>query len=449
MATIKTRISTNKDPSIDELAIMEGHPMWPGAFMLNFAVNPYGTIFDQNITPPLFDGRLKIVHAGFYGIYGPAWAARADVEATSSEDGSSIEMSVKDDKLKAGIEWGASHTVQFTFNGSVYTFLGWKWESTWWGGYPWPEFGWKPMDNPFNQVISLDFILLAYILIKIIWAKKNKELADKEYQDKVSQLSELANKYKLTWDEIKNAMPEPPVPGISKRDILIPTAWTVRDVAEDTFNNTGMTFKPFFDINTGINVGGKFVDNGAYMEMKAYPGIVQALDIWQFLVYADKLWKSYGGTIEFINSQFEFLHIDFEIGIKLGVVFPLQVDLKNICFSGAVYDVHFDSGTKKVTGTKQNPAPQMDTYNAVGPSKDLELYFKFSTGFDIRFGLFATFTWVKFISLSFSVDWNILEDWGLQPGPDPSKVNGVFIGGGAAYSGFAEPFMDDVEVVFA
>ncbi|MDP3179998.1 MAG: hypothetical protein Q8M76_18950, partial [Spirochaetaceae bacterium] len=146
MDSIVTRISTNQDPSLDVLMLTQGHPMVPSLGVLNLAYAPSGTLFDQTIELLGQSGQFKILHAGFYGIYGPAWAARADIDATLESHNTQITMKVTKDALKAGIQWGASHSFNFRFIRSEYAYDHWDWG---------PVFTWRQTDEK-STVLPLD-----------------------------------------------------------------------------------------------------------------------------------------------------------------------------------------------------------------------------------------------------------------------------------------------------
>jgi hypothetical protein len=131
------------------------------------------------------------------------------------------------------------------------------------------------------------------------------------------------------------------------------------------------------------------------------------------------------------------------------------VNLKNIQFNGPfnkdVYgDFTFDSSTNTVTGKRKDPAPSMPTYNSATLTQEYLMYMTFNTGVDFRFGIFGSATFFAVLSLSFSVDWNILEDWFHRSWR--LQDEGVKIGGKAPSSASARSTvntMDEIEVVFA
>jgi hypothetical protein len=449
MANITTRVSTNSDASINTLLLKDGHPMAPDLGVLNLAFSPYGTMFKHDLNYLLSQGSFKLTHAGFYGIYGPAWAMRADVEAAQSADGSMVELKITNDALKAGVQWGASHAFQVSYVSSEWKFKQLNWQPVEWGqlgwpGYWWPEFSWEK-NNDLNIVIPIDFIKIVYEVLKYLQNKaKEKQdgtigVAEPERQGMTEMQSfERA----LPWtDDQKIVIPQPPLAGISAAQMIAPTAWGLTDEAQNTFNKNGMTWAL-----SGTTF--KNFHNGEYMEMKAYPGLVQAVDIWQILVVMDKNTKYFSGSLEAFDKVLKDLWSGISLGASLGILFPFQLGLENILFNNTVYgDLTFDSVTNIVTGLRMTPAPDMGTYNSSPAGSDIDLYFKFSTGIDFRLGFFASVTLLKVIKLGFALDFNIFEDWfNLHP---RLKQEGVNIGGSAGYSPVADAVTDDIEVVFA
>ena len=444
MDTIKTRISTNQDPSLDMLMLTQGHPMVPSLGVINLTYAPYGTMLDQQAQVLTLRGQFKVMHAGFYGVYGPAWAARADVDAGLDGTGQTITVKVTNDALKAGVQWGLSHSFYISFVGEEYQFDHWDWA--------WPVFEWHKTDD-INFVIPLDFVKIIYYAILIIQGLRNYISGDLptakdevEMQSKRQTFEVIKARGGLTDTELKMIEPPKlPIAQIPASQMILPTLWGLYDEAQGTFNKSGWSAEYVFPL------GVKNIHNGDYMQMKAYPGLVQAIDIYRLLVNWDTNAHQFAGSLYLFDRVIRLLHCDVSLGVNIGVVFPFQVSLKNILFNNNVYgDFTFNSSNNTVTGTRKTPAPSMPTYNSATLTKDILMYSTFSTGIDFRFGIFGSATFFLVISLSFSVDWNILEDWfhlswHLQE-------EGVKIGGNAPSSPSARSTVnttDEIEVVFA
>ena len=449
MATI--RISTNTDPSLDVLMLTQGHPMVPSLGVINLTYAPYGTMLDQQGEVLGFKGLFKIMHAGFYGVYGPAWAARLDVvDLTMDKDDllNTLHVKVANDALKAGIQWGASHSFYISFTGQ-------KWEFDHWDGW-WPAFDWHTTDD-INFVIPLDFIQIIFYAIQIIQGLRdyiaNQDLTpqeEKDLQGKRQTFERIKERGGLTDTELKMIEPPSlPIAQIPPAKMILPMLWGLVDEAQGTFNKSGLSAEYVFP------AGVKNLHNGDYMQMKAYPGLVQAIDIYRLLVNWDRNVHQFAGSLYLFDRTVRFLHCDVSLGVNVGVVFPFEVNLENIQFNGPFNkdvfgDLTFDSSSNTVTGKRKTPAPAMPTYNSAALTRYLNMYFTFSTGADFRFGVFGSATFFAVLSLSFSVDWNILEDWfhlswRLQE-------EGVKIGGDAPSSPSARSTagtMNEIEVVFA
>lgn len=444
MATI--RISTNTDPSQDVLMLPQGHPMVPSLGVLNLAYSPYGTMLDREDQVLDFKGRFTIKHAGFYGVYGPGWAARMDVDPRLS--GQTMTMNVTNDVLMAGIQWGASHAFYVSF-------VGQSWEFDHWDGI-WPVFDWHKTDD-INFVIPLDFVKIIYYAILVIQGVKDyfnpppgSTVADEiALQGKRQEFETIQG---LAWATPADlAMKDPgqlPVAEIPAHQMIMPTLWGLIDEAQGTFNKSGMSAEYVFP------VGVKNFHNGDYMQMKVYPGLVQAIDIYRLLVNWDRNIHQFEGSLYLFDRVVRGLHCDVSLGVTVGVVFPFQVSLKNIQLNypsdKSVYgDFTFNSSDNTVTGTRKDPAPAMPTYNSAALTSTFLMYFNFNTGVDFRFGVFGSATFFSVLSLSFAVDWNVLEDWFHLSWH--TQDEGVKIGGNAP-SSFAKSTLDmtdEIEVVFA
>ena len=442
MDTINTRISTNDDPSLDMLMLTQGHPMAPSLGVLNLTYAPCGTLLDNQVQVLALRGTLKIMHAGFYGVYGPAWAARANVSATTANNGETLSLNVTNDTLKAGIQWGASHAFSVSFVGEEYDIVGWD--------GPWPRFDWRKTDD-INFVIPLDFVKIIYYAIQVIQGLRDyishetPTAADEiELKEKRQTFERIRARGGLTDTELEMIKPPSlPIAQIKPEQLILPTLWGLVDEAADTFNKAGWSPQYVFP------VGVKNMHNGEYMQMKAYPGLVQAIDIYRLLVNWDRNTHQFADSLYLFDRVIRALHCTVALGVNIGVIFPFQVTLKNILFNNNVYgDLSFDSGSNTVTGTKKSPAPAMPTYNSTTLAKDIRGYFKFSTGVDFRFGIFVSFTFFVVICISFAVDWNVLEDWFHLSWQLPEE--GVEIGGSArAASRSAASTAEEIEVVFA
>jgi hypothetical protein len=444
MDTINARISTNNDPALNVLMLTQGHPMVPSLGVINLTYSPYGTMLDQQAEILGSRGTLKIMHAGFYGVYGPAWAARADVKASLSDNGNTITMEVTNDSLKAGVQWGASHSFFISFITEAYDIVDWD-------GW-WPKFGWKKNDD-INFVIPLDFIQIVYYAIQIIQGMRdyiaNQDLSpaeEKELEAKRQTFERIKARGGLTDTELEMIKPPSlPIAQIKPEQMLIPTLWGLVDEAGNTFNKSGWSLQYVFPL------GVKNMHNGDYMQMKAYPGLVQAIDVYRLLVNWDKNTLQFGGSLFAFDQVIRTAHCNASLGVNVGVIFPFQLTLKNILFNNDVYgDLTFKSenSINTVTGTRKSPAPSMPTYNSKTLAKDIRGYFNFSTGLDFRFGIFLSFTFFSVISFSFSIDWDVLDDWFHLKWQLPDT--GVEIGGNAStVAGATEQTADEVEVVFA
>jgi hypothetical protein len=447
MATIK--VSTNSDPALDVLMLTQGHPMVPSLGVINLTYAPYGTMLDQQGEVLGFRGQFKIMHAGFYGVYGPAWAARMELDPIEYDNFNQTHtLKVTNDVLKAGIQWGASHSFYISFVGEKYEFDHWD-------GL-WPVFEWHKTDD-INFVIPLDFIQIIFYAIQIIQGLRdyiaNQDLTpqeEKDLQGKRQTFERIKERGGLTDTELK--MIEPPrlpIAQIPPEKMILPMLWGLVDQAEGTFNKSGWSAEYVFP------AGVKNIHNGDYMQMKAYPGLVQAIDIYRLLVNWDRNVHQFAGSLYLFDRTIRFLHCDVSLGVNVGVIFPFQVSLKNIQFNGpynkdVVGDFTYNSSDNTFTGKIKTPEPSMPTYNSATLAQYYLMYFAFSTGADFRFGIFGSATFFAVLSLSFSIDWNVLEDWfhlswRLQE-------EGVKIGGNYPPSSSARSTvdtMDEIEVVFA
>lgn len=333
--------------------------IWPGN--LKLGVKRSGPIWNGDWTILAFKIKLNVGYQFFLGVCGPGWGACMKLEGETTGD--NISLAVTDDQIEAGLALGATVGLSFSLDTEYYSCWITKWN--WWG--PSVSCGWNNLFSELNiGGLNLDLIKMVYEILKALLGKE---------------------------PAVKPTKKDPPK--VVDNPISV-QSYGILDGQSNTYNSAF------------------WWNSKKAGELRAEPVFSVPINLWHALVLADTSSAVCGGSAVAIDKAIKAAKGQLGFGPSFGLKFPVTVKVNEVHLNGtAKYkDMTYNTTSGRLTGVR---------YEGTAPATVSSVKVKFaqSPGVDLAIGLFASFTLLECISLSWEGSLGVLGLLGINVSAGP------------------------------